>query len=375
MKRVSPLVLQHRALIAGRRKGLEILITGGAGFIGSHLADALIREGHRVIIFDNLTPEVHGTRGLMPAYLSQETTFIRGDVRDRTSLSNVIQTVDVIFHLAALTGVGQSMQEVSRYVETNVLGTANLLDILTNDQHHVQKLIVASSRAVYGEGQYVCHNCGIVFPEFRSRQQLEERGWEVQCPHCGEAVIPVATDEDKPLKPGSVYAISKRDQEEMCLSVGNAVGIPTVVLRYFNVYGPRQSLTNPYTGIISIFVSQILRGQPPEIYEDGLESRDFVHVSDAVRAALLAMESDRAEGESINVGTGRRLSILEVANILINEMNCNLMPEFTGKFRVGDVRHCYADVTKAWRVLGFEAAIEFEDGIKDFLREVYDERY
>ena len=350
---------------------MEALITGGAGFIGSHLADALVREGHRVIIFDNLTPEVHGTRGLVPAYLSQETAFVRGDVRDRNSLGNAIRTVDVIFHLAALTGVGQSMQEVSRYVETNVLGTANLLDVLTNDQHHVQKLIVASSRAVYGEGSYVCQNCGIVFPEFRSRQQLEEQRWEVGCPYCGKAVIPTATGEDKPLKPGSVYAITKRDQEEMCLSVGNAAGIPIVVLRYFNVYGPRQSLSNPYTGIISIFASHILRGKPPKIYEDGLESRDFVHVSDAVRATLLAMESDCVEQEIINVGTGRRLSILEVANILINKMSCNLMPEFTRKFRAGDVRHCYADVTKARRVLGFDAEIEFEDGIEDFLRWVY----
>ena len=260
------------------------------------------------------------------------------------------------------------MLEITRYVETNVLGTANLLDILTNDQHHVQKLILASSRAVYGEGQCVCHNCGIVFPEFRSRQRLEEQRWEVGCPNCGEAVIPTATGEDKPLKPGSVYAITKRDQEEMCLSIGNAAGIPVIALRYFNVYGPRQSLSNPYTGIISIFTSRILRGKPPEIYENGLESRDFVHVSDVVRATLLALESDRAEGEIINVGTGRKLSILEVANILINKMSCNLLPEFTGKFRAGDVRHCYADVTKAQRVLGFKAEIEFEDGIEDFLR-------
>lgn len=354
---------------------MKVLITGGAGFIGSHLADALVREGHRVIIFDNLTSEVHGASALRPAYMSQETAFVRGDVRDRNSLGDVIRTVDVIFHLAALTGVGQSMLEIVRYVETNVLGTANLLDVLTNDRHHVRKLIVASSRAVYGEGQYVCHNCDIVFPEFRSRQQLEKRRWEVGCPHCGEAVVPTATDEDKPLEPGSVYAISKRDQEEMCLSVGNAAGIPIVVLRYFNVYGPRQSLSNPYTGVISIFASQILRGKPLEIYEDGLESRDFVHVSDAIRATLLAMESDCAEQEIINVGTGRRLSILEVANILISKMNCDLMPEFTGKFRAGDVRHCYADVTKARKVLGFKAEIEFEDGIEDFLRWVYDERY
>ena len=354
---------------------MKVLITGGAGFIGSHLADALVREGHRVIIFDNLTPEVHGTRGRVPAYLSQETTFVRGDVRNRNSLGSVIQTVDVIFHLAALTGVGQSMLEIARYVETNVLGTANLLDVLINDRHRVRKLIVASSRAVYGEGQYVCHNCGIVFPEFRSRQQLEEQRWEVGCPHCGGTVIPTATGEDKPLKPGSVYAISKRDQEEMCLSVGNAAGIPTVVLRYFNVYGPRQSLSNPYTGIISIFASHILRGKPPEIYEDGLESRDFVHDSDAVRATLLAMESDHAEGEIINVGTGRRLSILEVANILINKMNSDLVPQFTGKFRAGDVRHCYADVTKARGVLGFKAEIEFEDGVEDFLRWAYAEGF
>jgi dTDP-L-rhamnose 4-epimerase len=326
-----------------------------------------------VTVFDNLTSEVHGTSALHPAYMNQETTFVRGDVRDRNGLGKVIRTADVILHLAALTGVGQSMLEVPRYVETNVLGTANLLDILANSRHHVRKLIVASSRAVYGEGQYVCQSCGIVFPEFRSRRQLEKRRWGVGCPHCGEAVTPTATDEGKPLKPGSVYAVTKRDQEEMCLSVSNASGIPVVVLRYFNVYGPRQSLSNPYTGVVSIFASHILRGRPPEIYEDGLESRDFVHVSDAVRATLLAMESDRAEGQSLNVGTGRRLSILKVANILMSKMNCNLVPEFTGRFRAGDVRHCYADVTKARRVLGFNAEIEFEEGTEDFLRWVYDE--
>lgn len=363
-------------MVASSKRRLKVLITGGVGFIGSHLADALVREGHTVILFDNLTPEVHDVSSHVgSAYQNEEAKFVKGDVRDRIGLSDVVQTADVIFHLAALTGVGQSMQQVARYVETNVLGTALLLDILANDRHHVRKLIVASSRAVYGEGQYVCQNCGVVFPEFRSRRQLEEARWEVSCPHCGANVMPTATGEDKPLKPGSVYAISKRDQEEMCLCVGKASGIPTVVLRYFNVYGPRQSLSNPYTGIIAIFVSQILRGRPPEIYEDGLESRDFVHVRDAVRATLLAMESDCAEGEIINIGTGRRLSILEVANVLISKTSRDLVPELRGKFRVGDVRHCYADTSKAQRALGFTAEIGFEDGIEDFLQWAYAHGY
>ena len=360
-------------MIAASHPRSTVLITGGAGFIGSHLADVLIRGGYRVILFDNLTPEVHGVGGNVPAYLKCEATVVRGDGRDRESLLEVVRIADIVLHLAALTGPGKEMPQSARYLQINVLGPDNLLDILVNDTHHVRTLVLASSRAVYGEGQYICDKCGIVYPDARSRQRLERARWEIGCPHCGKAVIPTPTPEDKPLKPVSIYGVSKRDQEEMCLSIGNATGIPIVVLRYFNVYGPRQSMSNPYTGIITTFVSHLLRGQPPEIYEDGLESRDFVHVRDAVRTTVLAMESNLGDGEIINVGTGRSLSILDVATMLARKMKSNHVPEISGKFRVGDIRHCHADVTKAQTILGFNAKIEFEEGIEDFLRWAYAE--
>lgn len=340
---------------------MKILVTGGAGFIGSHLVDALI-EKHEVGVLDNLEPQVH-TKS-KPDYLNENATYIFGDVRDKEVLRKALEGVEVIFHEAAAVGVGQSIYQVEKYVEVNTMATAKLLDILVNEEHEVKKLIVASSMSIYGEGTYECEDCSFVYPELRTEEQLKQREWEMNCPKCGKIVKPILTSEDKPLHPTSIYAITKRDQEEMCLTVGRAYGIPTVALRYFNVYGPRQSLNNPYTGVCAIFSARIKNGNPPLIFEDGLQSRDFVSVHDIVEANLLAMESTNANYEVFNVGTGRPTNILEIAQILIKLYGKDLKPVITNKYRAGDIRHCFADISKIKNKLGYKAKVEFEEGMK-----------
>ncbi|MGB5933566.1 MAG: SDR family NAD(P)-dependent oxidoreductase [Anaerolineae bacterium] len=343
----------------------SVLVTGGAGFIGSHLVDALLERGYEVRVFDNLEPQVHG-EGKVPDYFNREAEFIRGDVRDREALSRALEGVEVVFHHAAAVGVGQSMYEIRRYVETNTLGSANLLDILANEKHKVERLVVASSMSIYGEGRYLCPDCGVIYPKLRPDEQLGERRWEMRCPHCGGEAKPEATDEAKPLYPSSIYAITKRSQEESFLCFGRAYGIPTVALRYFNVYGPRQALSNPYTGVAAIFSARILNGRPPVIYEDGLQSRDFIHIQDIVEATLLAME--KAEFEVFNVGTGRPLTVLDMARILIEKLGGEgLEPQIVGRYRRGDIRHCYADITKIQERLGFQPGVKFEEGISDLI--------
>lgn len=271
---------------------MNILVSGGAGFIGSHLVDSLIEKGYSVKILDNLDPQVHGPLGKKLSYLNKEAEFIKADISNRHILKKVLKNVEIVFHLAAAVGVGQSMYEIRRYVETNALGTANLLDILANETHKVRKLIVASSMSVYGEGKYYCKRCGIVYPQLRNKGQIKKKDWEMTCNRCQRKNLrPLPTNEDKTLFPTSIYAITKRDQEEMCLVIGRAYRIPTVILRYFNVYGPRQALSNPYTGVLAIFSSRILNNRSPFIFEDGLQSRDFIHVKDIVQANLLAMEN------------------------------------------------------------------------------------
>lgn len=344
-----------------------VLVTGGAGFIGSHLVDALVERGHRVRVLDALVPQVHGPDASEPQYLSKSAEFIRGDVTSADAWRTALRGVDVVFHEAAEVGVGQSMYEIVRYVRANTLGTAILLDMLANSHHSVEKLIVASSMSIYGEGAYRCEDCGSVYPELRSGAQLLSRQWEMMCPDCGQMLSAVPTSERKPLAPTSIYAISKRDQEEMALTVGRAYGIPTVALRYFNVYGPRQSVSNPYTGVAAIFSSRLLNGNPPLIFEDGLQSRDFVHVSDIVAANLLAMESEMANYQAINIGTGRSLTIMDVAQALIGALDSELKPQIVGKCREGDIRHCYSDISKAQALLGYRPQMTFEDGIADLV--------
>jgi len=346
----------------------KVLVTGGAGFIGSHLVDRLVELGHKVRVFDSLEPQVHGSSQSIPKYLREKCEFIEADIRNRKQLKEALEEIEVIFHQAAVVGVGQSMYQVHKYVEVNTLGTANLLDILVNEKHNVEKVIIASSMSVYGEGKYQCDNCGKVYPKLRPLEQLKKREWEMRCPLCGKSVEGIPTHEEKPLYPTSVYAISKRDQEEICLTIGRAYDIPTVALRYFNVYGPRQALSNPYTGVAAIFSARIKNRHNPVIFEDGLQGRDFIHVRDIVQANILAMEKEEANFEVFNVGMGRKLTILDMANILIKKLGKDeLHPEIVSKYREGDIRHCYADISKIKEKLGYKPEVKFEDGILDLI--------
>lgn len=345
----------------------NILVTGGAGFIGSHLVDALIANGHNVRILDNLDPQVHGKEQNIPEYLNNQAEFILGDIRSRDDVIKAIADVDIVFHQAAAVGVGQSMYEVERYVQVNTYGTAVLWDVLINEHNKVKKVLIASSMSNYGEGEYECNNCGVVHPELRDINQLYAHDWEMHCPKCNTICKPIPTSESKYLRPTSIYAITKRDQEEMSMVLGRAYNIPVVALRYFNVYGPRQALSNPYTGVAAIFSSRLLNNNPPLIFEDGLQSRDFVHVKDIVKANILAMNSDNANYQVYNVGCGRQITILKIAEMLINKLNLQISPEIVNKFREGDIRHCYANISKIQQELGFEPEIAFEEGIDDLI--------
>ncbi|MEW6443410.1 MAG: SDR family NAD(P)-dependent oxidoreductase [bacterium] len=346
---------------------MRILVTGGAGFIGSHLVDALVERGHEVVIYDSLDPQVHGN-GKPPAYLNRNARFLQGDVRDHAGLKAALEGAEIVFHEASAVGVGQSQYEIARYVGVNTLGTANLLDLLANGKTRVRKLIVAASMSTYGEGLYGCRECGPVRPPLRSAPERTRAGsWEPACPGCGRTVAPLPTPEAAALYPNSIYSLSKRDQEEMCLLIGGTYGIPVVSLRYFNVYGPRQSLSNPYTGVAAIFLSRIKNDRPPVLYEDGLQTRDFVSVHDVVKANLLAMERDEANGQILNVGTGRPVTIRAVAETLARVLGKAIGPEITFRFRKGDVRHCFADPARISTVLGFQPEVSFQDGVRDLV--------
>ena len=340
---------------------MRILVTGGAGFIGSHLVDALVREGHAVRVLDSFDPQVHGGRA--PDYLNAGAEYLEGDVRDRGALARALREVEAVFHEAAVVGVGQSMYEIEKYVSANVLGTGVLLDVIVNDRVPLKKLVVASSMSIYGEGQYACQACGPVTPPLRPVEQLEARAWEMRCPRCGQPARPEPTPETKPLIPTSVYAVSKRDQEELCLCVGRSYGIPTTALRYFNVYGPRQALSNPYTGVCAIFSARIKNHHRPLVFEDGEQTRDFVHVQDIVQANLLVMRDARAADSVLNVGTGSAVSIAEIGRLLAKLYGVPVEPELTRKYRAGDIRHCFADVSKL-RALGFRPSVSLEDGLR-----------
>lgn len=342
---------------------MRILVTGGAGFVGSHLVDELVRQQHEVIIYDDLEPQVHGDRA--PEYLNPEAEFINADILNGKRLEDAMEGVDVIFHEAAMVGVGQSMYQITRYMEVNTLGTARLLEFLVNREHDVRKLVVASSMSIYGEGKYECESCGVRYPLLRGDEQMSRHEWELKC-ECGRVLKPLPTDEEKPLRPTSIYAISKRDQEEMCLAVGRAYGIPTVALRYFNIYGPRQSLSNPYTGVCAIFSSRIKNNKPPIIFEDGLQTRDFISVHDIVQANLLAMQNPRADYQALNVGCGRPTSILEISRVLADLYGRDIEPEIVNKYRAGDIRHCYADISRISK-LGFKPQVSFEEGMRELV--------
>jgi dTDP-L-rhamnose 4-epimerase len=346
---------------------MKILITGGAGFVGSHTADALLKKGHEVRVFDNLAPQVHGENARKPDYLNRDVEFIKGDIRNREAFKKALAGIEVVYHLAAAVGVGQSMYQVYEYVEVNSLGGAVLLDILTIEKHRVEKVIVASSMSIYGEGQYRCAHCGVVFPKLRTNAQLEARDWEMHCPTCLSTVIPMPTSEEKPLFPTSIYAITKRDHEETFLVVGRSYKIPTVALRYFNIYGSRQALSNPYTGVGSIFCSRLLNKKPPIVFEDGGQSRDFTHISDIVQANLLALEKEEANYEVFNVGTGNPMTICEMGNMLRERLAPEQHLQILEQYRVGDIRHCYADISKIQQRLGYNPQVPFKEGLNELI--------
>jgi dTDP-L-rhamnose 4-epimerase len=342
--------------------GRRILITGGAGFIGSHLADHLLERGDEVRALDVLDPQVHGESRRRPAYLDEAVDLVVGDVRDPEAVRRALRGVDAVVHLAAAVGVGQSMYEVERYVGVNDLGTAVLLQALIESP--VERLVVASSMSLYGEGMYR-DGAGRLVTAERTREQLLRRQWETRGAH-GEPLEPVATPETKPPALASIYALSKFDQERMCLILGEAYGIPTTALRFFNVYGTRQALSNPYTGVLAIFASRLLNGRPPLVNEDGHQRRDFVSVRDVARACRLALEVPGAAGQVLNVGSGRSASVLDVARRLATALGREeVEPEITGRYRVGDIRHCFADISRARRILGYEPEVSFEDGLAE----------
>jgi dTDP-L-rhamnose 4-epimerase len=340
-----------------------VLVTGGAGFVGSHLVDALLARGERVRVLDNLDPLAHD--GGEPQHLDPEAELIAEDLRDRKVVDSALAGVDRVFHLGGVVGNGESMVNVRRAVEANVVGTATLLEAVIERRERIRRIVAASSMVVYGEGSYRCHRHGVLAPPPRGEEQLRRRQWELICPRCGEQPAPVPASEDTPLRPTSVYGITKRDQEELVLVLGRAYGIEAVALRYLNVYGPRQALGNPYTGVAAIFAARLLNGRRPHVFEDGGQLRDLVHVSDVVRATVAAMDAARAPGHAINVATGRPLRVLELARGLADSLGSSVEPELTGEFRAGDIRHCLADTRRARELLGFDASRTLEEGLPE----------
>ena len=342
----------------------RVLVTGGAGFIGSHLVDKLVKYGSEVVVLDNFDPQVHQNK--KPSYLNPGARYVEGDVRDKRALKKSLEGVNTIFHLAAKVGVGQSMYEIAGYVDANTHATAILWEYIIANKLNIRKFIVASSMSIYGEGSYSCPKCGVISPYLRGDSQLKKRIWEISCSGCGSEASDLPTNEEKKLLSTSVYAITKKDQEELSLNIGISYKIPTVALRFFNVYGPRQSLSNPYTGACAIFSSRIKNDNPPLIYEDGLQTRDFIDVGDIAEACVLAMKSGKAAYNYYNVGTGRGLAIKDIARMLIDLYGKNMEPEIVGRYRVGDIRHCYADIGKI-KEIGFTPEIELKDGLRNLV--------
>lgn len=345
----------------GQRVGRHVLITGGAGFIGSHLADEMLRSGYRVRAFDNLSAQVHGPEKTRPEYLDKDVELVIGDVRDPDAMRRALKGIDGVFHFAAMVGVGQSMYEIVKYTEINNTGTAVLLETLM--EHPVERLIVASSMSVYGEGLYRAPDGRTYNRAERTLGQLRRGHWEIRNPK-GELLTPIPTPESKPPSIASIYALSKYDQEKMCLVFSSAYKIPAVGLRFFNVFGPRQALSNPYTGVLAIFASRYLNGNAPLIYEDGKQQRDFVSVYDVVRACRLAFEIPESAGHVFNVGSGRKFSILEITAQMARALGMeHIQPTVTGKYRTGDIRHCFADISLARRIMGYEPQVKLDEGL------------
>lgn len=352
---------------------MKILVTGGAGFIGSHLVDRLVDGRHEVVVLDNLDPQVHGVGAIEPKNLTSlvragAIRFQRGDVTDRNALAAALEGAEAVVHLAAAVGVGQSMYEPYYYVHTNATGSGLILDVLAHRSERIGKLIVASSMSLYGEGSFACRACGSTLPGERTFERLESGRWEVPCGRCGADLEPQPTSESKTPEIASVYAATKKHQEDLFMAFGRAWRIPTFALRFFNVYGPRQSLSNPYTGVAAIFLSRLLNGKSPIVFEDGAQSRDFIDVRDIVDALVRAVGHDKGGQYVLNIGTGRSTTVNAIADALARELGVDLPPRRLGKFRAGDVRHCFSDPALARDVLGFEARYGLDTGLPELVR-------
>jgi len=345
----------------------EILITGGAGFIGSHLGRELLSRGYGIRVLDNLDPQVHGKVRGRPAGLDSRIKFLKGDVTSPRDVERAFKGAEGVFHLAAAVGIGQSMYKIAHYVKANSLGGAVVLEALVRHRLKIKKVVVASSMSIYGEGRYECVQCGALAPQLREERQMAAKNWELSCPKCHSTLAPAPTGEDKTLNPTSIYAVTKRDHEECFLAVGRAYSIPTVALRFFNVYGPGQALSNPYTGVGAIFSSRLLNGKSPLVFEDGKQTRDFIHVSDIAAASVIALEKENSAGEIFNVGTGKAVSVLRLAQLIARQLNVGIQPAVLNQFRAGDVRHCYADISKIREALGFKPRVDIESGIRDLV--------
>lgn len=344
---------------------MTILVTGGAGFIGSHLVDALIQRGDRVRVLDHLEPQVHG--GKKPGWLNPKAEYLFHSILEEPVLPKALEGIEAVVHLAALVGVGQSMYQMSRYMKNNTLATTRFLEFLAGRKQPLRKFVTASSMSIYGEGLYRCLKHGEISPPLRSAEQLDRHEWECLCPECGRPLEPLPTPETKPLQPNSVYAVSKRDQEELTLTVAQAYRFPAAVLRFFNVYGPRQALSNPYTGACAIFSARLRAAKPPVLYEDGRQSRDFIHVADIVQGILIALDHPQAQGRAFNVGTGRPSSVLEVAQTLAAAYGVSVEPAIARRYRAGDIRHCFADISRL-KALGFKPRFGLQEGLADLVR-------
>lgn len=349
----------------------KVLITGGAGFIGSNLALKLIDKGYEVVILDNLSEQIHGkdpNKSYTYSLIKDKVKFIRGNVKDRIAWDEALtDDIDIVIHLAAETGTGQSMYEIEKYVDTNIKGTSILLDKIVNEKLNVKKIIVASSRAIYGEGKFRCQEHGIVYPESRKDEDMSKGDFNVKCPICNKNVQMELTDEESKSHPTSVYGYTKKAQEELSILIGKSINLPVVAFRFQNVYGPGQSLKNPYTGILSIFSTQIKNGNDINIFEDGKETRDFVYIDDVTDAIILSIDNENANYEVFNVGSNEKLDVLTIANTLKEKYNSNVNIKVTGNYRLGDIKDNQADLTKIHEILGYEPKVNFKTGISNFI--------
>ena len=345
----------------------KVLVTGGAGFIGRSVCTLLLQKGYDLVVLDNLSEQVHGNNASFPGQLKMNATCVKGDVRNVDDWHKALTGVDAIVHLAAETGTGQSMYTINKYVSTNIGGTSNLLEILANEKTNVKKVLLSSSRAVYGEGRYHCVKDGYVYPVTREDSDMQARKFECKCPICGGSVELVGTTEDSLIHPTSIYGITKATQEQLLMVGCKSLGISATVLRYQNVYGPGQSLSNPYTGILSIFSTRIKNGNGLNIFEDGRETRDFVYIDDIATATVMALENSNADYKTFNVGLGEITDVLTVANTLKDAYHADVDIKVSGSCRVGDIRHNYADISSIANILGFHPAISFKEGISNFV--------